>query len=89
MTADVGPPVRIRPEEPGDRGAIHELHAASFPSAGEARLVDALRAAGRLWVSLVAVEEGYVVGHVAFSPAAGGLVRYAPEFAALTSEEST
>ena len=43
------------------------MHAVSFPTAGEARLVDALRAAGRLRVSLVAVEDGHVIGHVAFS----------------------
>ena len=59
--------MNIRPEEPADRSAIHGVHAASFPSAGEARLVDALRAAGVLRVSLVAIEEGEVVGHVAFS----------------------
>jgi putative acetyltransferase len=44
------------------------VHAASFPTPGEARLVDELRAAGRLLVSLVAEAHGEVVGHVAFSP---------------------
>ncbi len=39
-----------------------------FRTEGEARLVDALRAAGRLAISLVAVVDGEVVGHVAFSP---------------------
>ena len=58
----------IRPEQPADAAAVFELHAASFPSTAEARLVDLLRAAGRLRVSLVAEAEGEVVGHVAFSP---------------------
>lgn len=58
----------IRPEQPADVAAIYAVHAAAFPSESEARLVDALRAAGRLSVSHVAVEDGKVVGHVAFSP---------------------
>jgi putative acetyltransferase len=60
--------VSVRLEAPADHEAIHVVHAASFPTAGEARLVDALRSAGRLHVSLVAVEQGEVIGHVAFSP---------------------
>jgi predicted N-acetyltransferase YhbS len=40
----------------GDRDAIRAVHLASFPSDAEARLVDALRAGGRLVVSLVALE---------------------------------
>ena len=58
----------IRPEQPGDQAAIHAVHAASFPSDAEARLVGLLRTAGRLPVSLVAEVAGEVVGHVAFSP---------------------
>jgi putative acetyltransferase len=70
--------VTVRQERPGDVGGIHALHAASFPTASEARLVDALRASGRLGPSLVAVEGDDVVGHIAFSPvaldgASGGL----------------
>jgi len=48
--------------------AVRAVHAASFPSDAEARLVDQLRDAGRLLVSLVAEVDGAVVGHVAFSP---------------------
>jgi putative acetyltransferase len=51
-----------------DVAAIHVLHAASFPTDAEARLVSLLRAAGHLPVSLVAEVDGAVVGHVAFSP---------------------
>jgi putative acetyltransferase len=60
--------VAVHPERPGDVGAIHAVHAASFPTDLEARLVDLLRAAGRLRVSLVAEVGGAVVGHIAFSP---------------------
>jgi len=38
--------VAVRAERPGEEGAVHALHAARFPSAGEARLVDRLRVAG-------------------------------------------
>jgi putative acetyltransferase len=70
--------VTVRQEHPGDLDGIHALHTASFPTVGEARLVDALRAVGRLRISLVAVEGDEVVGHIAFSPVtlegtAGGL----------------
>jgi putative acetyltransferase len=58
----------IRPEQPSDAPRIHALHAASFPTPAEARLVDLLRAAGRLMVSLVAEVDHVIVGHVAFSP---------------------
>lgn len=58
----------IRRELPADREAIHAVHVASFPTAAEGNLVDGLRAAGQLSISLVALELGEVVGHVGFSP---------------------
>jgi putative acetyltransferase len=61
-------PMVVRPEQAGDAEAIYAVHAASFPSAAKARLVDLLRAAGRFCVSLVAEISGVVIGHVAFSP---------------------
>ncbi|HEY2413010.1 MAG TPA: N-acetyltransferase [Pirellulaceae bacterium] len=60
--------MNIRPAEPGDHEAIFAVHADCFPTTAEARLVDLLRAAGRLIVSLVAEEGETIVGHVAFSP---------------------
>jgi putative acetyltransferase len=68
--------VAIHPERPGDAAAIHAIHAASFPTDLETRLVDLLRVAGRLPVSLVAEIGDVVVGHIAFSPvtAASGAV---------------
>ena len=58
----------IREEAPTDVASIHALNAATFDTDAEARLVDALRANGRLVLSLVAVEDAAVVGHIAFSP---------------------
>jgi putative acetyltransferase len=68
----------IRPERVGDEAAIHAVHVAAFPTDAEARLVDALRDAGRLSISLVADANGRIAGHIAFSPvtvdgAEGGL----------------
>ena len=58
----------VRHEEARDAGPIARLHESAFPTPAEAALVGALRAAGRLALSLVAIIEEGVVGHVAFSP---------------------
>jgi len=58
----------IRPERPDDALAIRAIHITSFPTDVEARLVDLLREAGNLSISLVAEIHGDVIGHVAFSP---------------------
>jgi putative acetyltransferase len=65
----------IRSEEAQDESSIRAITEAAFKgvaySAGtEGLIVDGLRAANALTVSLVAVEEGELVGHVAFSPVA-------------------
>lgn len=60
--------IELREEAPGDTAAIHALNAAAFETDAEARLVDALRTNGALRLSLVAVANGEVIGHVAFSP---------------------
>ena len=62
----------VRTEEASDVSAIHAVNRAAFPTDAEAKLVDALRAAGRLSISLVAVVDDRVVGHVAFSPVTTG-----------------
>jgi putative acetyltransferase len=63
----------IRPETPADIPAIHRLTVAAFEHAShtshtEAFIIDALRRAGKLTVSLVAQNQGDIVGHVAVSP---------------------
>ena len=65
----------IRPENPKDIPGIRSLVTAAFQDAphsdgNEAGIVDALRVDGVLTVSLVAEDEGKIVGHVAFSPVA-------------------
>ncbi|WP_164275984.1 N-acetyltransferase [Stenotrophomonas sp. B1-1] len=65
----------IRPEQPADVAAIHALTEAAFRQAEhsshtEQFIVDALRDRGELTVSLVAEQDGAVVGHVAVSPVA-------------------
>ncbi len=65
--------MHIRPEQPADSDAIRALTTEAFATAPhssgtEAAIVDGLRAAGALTLSLVAVEDGEIVGHVAFSP---------------------
>src|SRR6185503_19047156 len=66
----------VRPEEFRDIPAVFAVHSASFPTDLEARLVDALRAASRLSVSIVADSDDVIIGHVAFSPvtAANGAI---------------
>jgi len=59
--------VAIRPEEPADRSAIRAVVTAAFGRAVEAELVDRLRDDGGSVISLVAVEDGRIVGHVLFS----------------------
>lgn len=63
----------VRDETIADIGAITEVTAAAFrtmeiSSHTEQFIIEALRAAGALTVSLVAEFEGRVIGHAAFSP---------------------
>lgn len=65
--------IDVRTERPEDATAIGAVTTAAFAGAvhssgTEAAIVAALRAAGALSVSLVALGNGEIVGHVAFSP---------------------
>lgn len=67
------PSMQIVHERPGDEPAIRAVTQAAFVGQAhseqtEAAIIDALRAADALTVSLVAPERGVLVGHVAFSP---------------------
>ena len=62
----------LRQERPADAGPISTLTEAAFRTAPHSShtehfIVDALRNAGRLTLSLVAEDDGRVVGHVALS----------------------
>lgn len=59
--------MKICPERPFDPPSIASVHRAAFGGEGEARLVGALRSSQPDVVSLVAIEENDVVGHVLFS----------------------
>jgi predicted N-acetyltransferase YhbS len=63
--------VTVRTERPDDVAAIRAVNEAAFPTAAEAGLVDALRAAGAVadGGSLVAERDGAVVGHLLLSVA--------------------
>jgi putative acetyltransferase len=66
-------PVIIRAERPGDAAAIDHVTVDAFlrvprGSHTEQFIVNALRRAGALTLSLVAEHEGQIVGHVAISP---------------------
>lgn len=63
----------VRDEHAADGAAIHAMTREAFATmpfshGDEAELVDALRAAGALRVSLVAEAEGAIAGHIGFSP---------------------
>lgn len=65
--------ITIRDEAPGDEIAITDVTVAAFKTLEisnqtEHYIVAALRKAGALTISLVAEQDGKVVGHIAFSP---------------------
>ena len=67
-------PIDVRPETPGDIEAIRQINIAAFAVHPFSRqtehlIVEALRGADALELSLVAEVEGEVVGHIAFSKA--------------------
>ncbi len=57
----------IRAEQPRDVEVVRALLLASFRREAEARLVDRLRASGKITAALVAEEKGRILGHVIFS----------------------
>jgi putative acetyltransferase len=67
--------VEIRKERPGDIPAIRHVNQLAFGRDQEADMVDALRANGAAWLSLVATLNDEVVGHIMYSPLEIGQVR--------------
>ena len=59
--------LKIRQEEPADLESIRHVNELAFGRPSEADLVDALRANGAAVVSLVAVLDSEIVGHILFS----------------------
>ena len=60
--------VTIRDERSSDRRDVYDVNAEVFETEAEARLVDALRREASPVLSLVAEDDGAVVGHIFFSP---------------------
>lgn len=59
---------QIRAEAVGDQGAIRLVHEQAFGRSVEADAIDALRQRQQITLSLLAIENGQVVGHILFSP---------------------
>jgi putative acetyltransferase len=57
----------VRHETVSDREAVFRVEASAFGRDVEARLVDALREGGHVLLSLVAEDEGEIIGHIMFS----------------------
>jgi putative acetyltransferase len=65
--------MKIRPESPQDINAIEQITVAAFNRKAYSQqtehfIVNGLREAGAMTVSLVAEMDGKIVGHIAFSP---------------------
>ena len=60
--------ITVRSESPEDREAVRRANELAFGQPDEADLVDALRGVAQPLISLVAEEDGDVVGHILFSP---------------------
>jgi putative acetyltransferase len=72
---------KIRQETEGDEAAITHVVARAFEGKSygdenDAKLVEGLRDAGALVLSLVATHKGQIIGQVALSPATIGVGRY-------------
>jgi putative acetyltransferase len=72
--------IKIRRETPEDIKPIYNLNVKAFGQTLEADLVNRLRASNALSLSLVAIEDDKVVGHIAFS-----IVTIEPERATLNA----
>lgn len=66
MMSEAG--IVVRREEPRDCQAVFEVNRQAFGRDAEAKLVDILRASGKVALSLVAERQGQVVGHILFTP---------------------
>ncbi len=61
--------IEVRLEEPGDFAEISAVNEKAFGNDRPSRLIEALRGEGTLLISLVALCEGEIVGHISFSAA--------------------
>lgn len=61
--------IRVKLEKPADIPSVHNINEQAFEQPAEADIVDKLRVKCPEALSLVAVDNGRVVGHVLFTPA--------------------
>lgn len=66
--------IKIREEQPEDIAAIRELNRRTLEHEQEGKIVDMLRAKGGAALSLVAGDDGRVVGHIMYCPVQIGSV---------------
>ncbi len=60
--------ITVRDEKPEDVAAVREINELAFKKPVEANIVERLRAACKRYVSLVAVIDEKVAGHILFTP---------------------
>jgi putative acetyltransferase len=60
--------IEVREERQEDIGAVREVNKCAFGQTAEASIVDALRENCPGLLSLVAIDNGRIVGHILFSP---------------------
>ncbi len=60
--------ITVRQEMPQDAASITRINLAAFPGPAEACLVETLRQNDKVSLSLVALIDGRLVGHILFSP---------------------
>jgi putative acetyltransferase len=60
--------IKVHPETESDIAGIHAIEEAAFGRTSEADLVDLCRANDKVSLSLVAVSESRIVGHILFTP---------------------
>jgi HAD superfamily hydrolase (TIGR01509 family) len=68
LLKNLGETLDIRPEMPADLDDIRAVNRAAFSGPDEAALVDLARERGNATLSLVAVNDGRLLGHILFSP---------------------
>ncbi len=73
----------IRPAQPGDAGSISRIHELAFGQPGEAQLIESLNDEAAVVLSLLAEQDGALLGHLLFSrlqslPEIGPVVSLAP-----------
>jgi putative acetyltransferase len=62
----------IREERPGDIASIHAVNTRAFGRDREAKIVDALRSNNAVSLSLVAIRDHKLIGHIMYSPVTVG-----------------